>query len=123
MNKKIVALLVSSLITVNTAFADFGFADPSDFTGDSFFLPPSQLEESQQPQEEKKRKEKAALKGEQLDIAWGSQIRSYVFHPYSMVKDHRTNYETADVNGVMDGKLDPFIYAYLQWRLSQENPD
>lgn len=56
MNKRIVALLVSSLITVNTAFADFGFADPSDFTGDSFFLPPSQLEESQQPQEEKKRK-------------------------------------------------------------------
>ncbi|MCS8614691.1 peptide chain release factor 2 [Lactobacillus delbrueckii subsp. lactis] len=74
-------------------------------------------------EEEKKRKEKAALKGEQLDIAWGSQIRSYVFHPYSMVKDHRTGYETADVGGVMDGKLDPFIYAYLQWRLSQENPE
>ncbi|MBT8881896.1 peptide chain release factor 2 [Lactobacillus delbrueckii subsp. bulgaricus] len=74
-------------------------------------------------EEEKKRKEKAALKGEQLDIAWGSQIRSYVFHPYSMVKDHRTCYETADVGGVMDGKLDPFIYAYLQWRLSQENPE
>jgi peptide chain release factor 2 len=74
-------------------------------------------------EEEKKRKEKEALKGEQKDIAWGSQIRSYVFHPYSMVKDHRTNYQTADVNGVMDGKLDPFIYAYLQWRLSQENPD
>ena len=74
-------------------------------------------------EEEKKRKEKAALKGEQLDIAWGSQIRSYVFHPYSMVKDHRTGYETADVGGVMDGKLDPFIYAYLQWCLSQENPE
>ena len=74
-------------------------------------------------EEEKKHKEKAALKGEQLDIAWGSQIRSYVFHPYSMVKDHRTGYETADVGGVMDGKLDPFIYAYLQWRLSQENPE
>ncbi|MCD5465186.1 peptide chain release factor 2 [Lactobacillus delbrueckii] len=74
-------------------------------------------------EEEKKCKEKAALKGEQLDIAWGSQIRSYVFHPYSMVKDHRTGYETADVGGVMDGKLDPFIYAYLQWRLSQENPE
>ena len=74
-------------------------------------------------EEEKKRKEKAALKGEQLDIAWGSQIRSYVFHPYSMVKDHRTGYETADVGGVMDGKLDPFISAYLQWRLSQENPE
>lgn len=74
-------------------------------------------------EEEKKRKEKMALKGEQMDIAWGSQIRSYVFHPYSMVKDHRTNYETSDVNGVMDGKLDDFIYAYLQWLLSQENPN
>jgi peptide chain release factor 2 len=71
----------------------------------------------------KKRAQKAKLKGEQKEIGWGSQIRSYVFHPYSMVKDHRTNYETADVNGVMDGKLDPFINAYLQWRLSQENPE
>lgn len=71
----------------------------------------------------KKLEQKAKLKGEQKEIGWGSQIRSYVFHPYSMVKDHRTNYETADVNGVMDGKLDPFINAYLQWRLSQENPE
>lgn len=71
----------------------------------------------------KKQAQKAKLKGEQKEIGWGSQIRSYVFHPYSMVKDHRTDYTTADVNGVMDGKIDPFINAYLQWLLSQENPD
>lgn len=53
------------------------------------------------------------LKGVQMDIAWGSQIRSYVFCPYTMVKDHRTNYETGDVNAVMDGELDGFINAYL----------
>ncbi|GAK48400.1 peptide chain release factor 2 [Secundilactobacillus oryzae JCM 18671] len=74
-------------------------------------------------EEEKKAKEKAALEGVQLDIGWGSQIRSYVFHPYSMVKDHRTNYETANVQGVMDGDLDPFINAYLQYQLGEQNPD
>lgn len=74
-------------------------------------------------EEEKKAAEKAQLKGEQKEIGWGSQIRSYVFHPYTMVKDHRTNYETSNGNAVMDGALDPFIYAYLQWLLSQENPN
>lgn len=64
---------------------------------------------------------KAELKGEQLDIGWGSQIRSYVFHPYTMVKDHRTNYETGNGQAVMDGTLDPFIYAYLQWQLQQSH--
>lgn len=53
------------------------------------------------------------LKGDQMDIAWGSQIRSYVFMPYTMVKDHRTNVEDSDVDGVMDGDIDPFIFAYL----------
>lgn len=53
------------------------------------------------------------LKGNQMDIAWGSQIRSYVFCPYTMVKDHRTGYEEADVQAVMDGRLDGFINAYL----------
>lgn len=63
---------------------------------------------------EREHKEKIEdLKGVQLDIAWGSQIRSYVFCPYTMVKDHRTNYETGDVNAVMDGDLDKFINAYL----------
>ena len=54
------------------------------------------------------------LKGVQLKIEWGSQIRSYVFHPYSLVKDHRTGYETSNVDAVMDGELDGFITAYLQ---------
>ncbi|WP_407675485.1 peptide chain release factor 2 [Pilibacter termitis] len=66
---------------------------------------------------EKKAQEAASLKGEQLEIGWGSQIRSYVFHPYSMVKDHRTNYETGNVNSVMDGDLDGFIDAYLKMQL------
>ncbi len=74
-------------------------------------------------EEEKKAKEKAAIEGEQMDIGWGSQIRSYVFHPYTMVKDHRTDYETGNGQAVMDGDLDPFIDAYLQWQLSQKNPD
>lgn len=56
----------------------------------------------------------AEIKGEVKANEWGSQIRSYVFHPYSMVKDHRTNYDTSDVQGVMDGDLDGFIFAYLK---------
>lgn len=55
------------------------------------------------------------LKGVQKDIAWGSQIRSYVFCPYTLVKDHRTNYETGNVQAVMDGDLNPFIDAYLKF--------
>lgn len=66
---------------------------------------------------EKRESEKMAelneLKGEMKKIEWGSQIRSYVFHPYSMVKDHRTNVETGNVAAVMDGDLDAFINAYL----------
>jgi len=53
------------------------------------------------------------IKGEQMKIEWGSQIRSYVFMPYSLVKDHRTNFENGNVNAVMDGDLDGFINAYL----------
>lgn len=55
------------------------------------------------------------LKGEQKDIAWGSQIRSYVFCPYTLVKDHRTNYEVGNVQTVMDGNLDGFIESYLKY--------
>ena len=51
---------------------------------------------------------------DQKDIAWGSQIRSYVFQPYTLVKDHRTSFEQGDVNRVMDGDLNPFIDAYLR---------
>jgi len=67
---------------------------------------------------EKKAQEAASLRGEQMEIGWGSQIRSYVFHPYSMVKDHRTNCETGNVQAVMDGDLEGFIDAYLKQRLS-----
>jgi peptide chain release factor 2 len=63
---------------------------------------------------EREHKEKIEdLKGIQMDIAWGSQIRSYVFCPYTLVKDHRTNCEMGDVNAVMDGELDKFIDAFL----------
>lgn len=55
------------------------------------------------------------IRGEVKDISWGSQIRSYVMHPYSMVKDHRTNVETGNVSAVMDGDLDRFINGYLIW--------
>ena len=55
------------------------------------------------------------LKGIQMDIAWGSQIRSYVFCPYTLVKDHRTNFEVGDVQSVMDGNLNSFIFAYLKY--------
>lgn len=67
---------------------------------------------------DKKAQEAASLRGEQLEIGWGSQIRSYVFHPYSMVKDHRTNYETGNVQAVIDGDLDGFIDAYLKQKLN-----
>ncbi|WP_100332332.1 peptide chain release factor 2 [Bacillus xiapuensis] len=66
---------------------------------------------------EEKEAELAEIRGEQKDIGWGSQIRSYVFHPYSMVKDHRTNEETGNVQAVMDGEITPFINAYLRSRL------
>ncbi len=63
---------------------------------------------------EKQKQEMAEIRGEQKEIGWGSQIRSYVFHPYSMVKDHRTDYETGNSQAVMDGELDNFIDAYLR---------
>lgn len=56
------------------------------------------------------------IRGEVKDIAWGSQIRSYVLQPYTMVKDHRTNCEIAQADSVLDGNLDPFINAYLKWK-------
>ena len=65
---------------------------------------------------EREQKEKIEdLKGVQKDIAWGSQIRSYVFCPYTMVKDHRTNYEIGNVEAVMNGDLNGFMESYLRW--------
>ncbi|NWG11930.1 MAG: peptide chain release factor 2 [Acidobacteria bacterium] len=65
---------------------------------------------------EKKRKELRAVEDSKLDIAWGSQIRSYVLHPYRMVKDHRTKYESSNTERVLDGDIDDFIYQYLVYR-------
>jgi peptide chain release factor 2 len=63
-----------------------------------------------------RRREMEALAGEQREVAWGSQIRSYVLHPYQLVKDVRTDHETGNVNAVLDGDLDPFMEAFLRWR-------
>ncbi|MEX2805705.1 peptide chain release factor 2 [Streptococcus sp. H31] len=71
-----------------------------------------------QLEEEKKAEEIDALKGDKKEITWGSQIRSYVFTPYTMVKDHRSGYEIAQVDRVMDGELTGFIDAYLKWRMA-----
>jgi peptide chain release factor 2 len=68
-------------------------------------------------EEKKKQQEFNAIVGEKKDIAWGSQIRSYVFQPYQMVKDHRTAYESSQVSSVMDGEIDGFIEAYLKKKL------
>ena len=62
---------------------------------------------------EKQLLNKKELEGEKKDIGWGSQIRSYVFHPYSMIKDHRTKHEVGNIKSVMDGNIDDFIYSYL----------
>ncbi len=64
-------------------------------------------------EEQRRREEIAREKGEAQDVAWGSQIRSYVLHPYTMVKDHRTGFEMGDANRVLDGDLDGFVHEYL----------
>ena len=69
---------------------------------------------------EKREEERAKLKGRRIEAGWGNQIRSYVLHPYKMVKDHRTNYETGNPEAVLDGDLDDFITAYLRSSMGQE---
>ena len=71
-------------------------------------------------EEKKKEEERAKLEGVQQKIEWGSQIRSYVFQPYTMVKDHRTGEETGNVQAVMDGEIDPFIESFLAARANHE---
>ncbi len=70
-----------------------------------------------QKQLEEQEKKLAELRGEQKEIGWGNQIRSYVFHPYTMVKDHRTNVETGNIQAVIDGDIDQFIDAYLRSKI------
>ncbi len=65
----------------------------------------------------------ARLRGEQRAIEWGNQIRSYVFQPYTLVKDHRTGVEVGDVQRVMDGDIEPFITGYLRWRAGEGSAD
>lgn len=69
---------------------------------------------------EEQNKEMAQVRGPQMEIAWGSQIRSYVFQPYTMAKDHRSGVEVGNIQAVMDGELDTFIYGYLQKRAAGE---
>jgi peptide chain release factor 2 len=66
-----------------------------------------------QLEKEKEQEKMNKIESSKKKIEWGSQIRSYVFHPYNMVKDHRTEYETSDTQGVMDGNIDEFIKSYL----------
>ena len=69
---------------------------------------------------EKQMEEKEKLENKKTDIGWGNQIRSYIFHPYNLVKDHRTNEESGNVNDVMDGNIDNFIRAYLLLNLGKK---
>jgi peptide chain release factor 2 len=70
-------------------------------------------------EQRKQEAELAVLKGDNVDAGWGNQIRSYVLHPYQMVKDHRTDHEVGNVNAVLDGRLNDFMEAYLRMNISK----
>jgi len=74
-----------------------------------------------QRQEEERQKNIAGLRGERKEAAFGHQIRSYVLHPYTMIKDHRTGFSVSDVNKVLDGQLDDFIKSYLGWKIQSSS--
>jgi peptide chain release factor 2 len=72
-------------------------------------------------EQQKQEAEISRLKGEDVEAGWGNQIRSYVLHPYKMVKDHRTNYETGNPQAVLDGDLDKFMEAYMRYQLGEHS--
>lgn len=71
-------------------------------------------------EEERQRQEKLKIRGEYHSAEWGNQIRSYVLHPYKLVKDHRTNYETSDASAILEGNIDEFIKSYLEFSRKEE---
>jgi len=68
---------------------------------------------------DEKNAEKDNINSNKKDIAWGSQIRSYIFHPYNLVKDHRTKYETSDIENILDGNIDTFVRKYLLYKMEK----